>query len=68
MCHEPAQINNLARMICDTIYITTSNGPDLFNSFNITYNCKHKFHGIFSELSNNYCNITDRMAPEIRCG
>ena len=30
MCHKPAQINNLARMSCDNIYITTYNGADLF--------------------------------------
>ena len=30
---KPAQINNLARMSSDTIYITTYNGADLFKSF-----------------------------------
>ena len=29
-CHKPALIINTARMICDTIYLTTYNGPDLF--------------------------------------
>ena len=33
MCHKPAQINNMARMSCDTIFITTYNGADLFKSF-----------------------------------
>ena len=28
--HKPAQIVNTARMSCDTIYITTYNGADLF--------------------------------------
>ena len=30
MCHKPAQIINTARMSCDTIYLTTDNGADLF--------------------------------------
>ena len=36
MCHKPAQIYNMARMNCDTIYITTYNGADLFQNFNTT--------------------------------
>ena len=28
-CHKPAQIINTARMSCNTIYLTTYNGPDL---------------------------------------
>ena len=27
--HKPVQINNLARLNCETIYITTYNGADL---------------------------------------
>ena len=46
MCHKPAQINNLARMNCDTFCITTYNGADLFQNFNTTYNCKNDLHGI----------------------
>ena len=34
MCQKPAQIINTARMSCDTIYLTTYNGPDLFKNFN----------------------------------
>ena len=34
MCHKPAQIINTARMNCDTIYLTTYNGADLFKNFN----------------------------------
>ena len=34
MCHKPAQIINTARMSCDTIYLTTFHGPDLFKNFN----------------------------------
>ena len=34
MCHKPAQIINTARMSCDTIYLTTYNGPDLFKNLN----------------------------------
>ena len=30
MCHKPAQIINTARMSCDTFYLTTYNGADLF--------------------------------------
>ena len=32
MCHKPALIENMARMNCDTIYITTYNGADLFKN------------------------------------
>ena len=32
MCHKSAQIINTARMSCDTIYLTTYNGPDLFKT------------------------------------
>ena len=34
MSHKPAQIINTARMSCDTIYLRTYNGPDLFKNFN----------------------------------
>ena len=37
MCHKPAQIINTARMSCDTIYLTTYNGADLFKNFNEIY-------------------------------
>ena len=37
MGHKPAQIVNTARMSCDTIYITTYNGEDLFKNFNNIY-------------------------------
>ena len=30
MCHKPVQIINTARMSCDTIYLATYNGPELF--------------------------------------
>ena len=30
MCHKPAQKNNMSRMNCDTIYITTYNGQIYF--------------------------------------
>ena len=36
MCRKPAQIENMARMNCDTVYITTHNGADLFKNFNMT--------------------------------
>ena len=37
MCHKKAQIINTARMSCDTIYLTTYNGLDLFKNFNEIY-------------------------------
>ena len=37
MCHKPAQINKTARMSCDTIYLTTYNGADLFKNINEIY-------------------------------
>ena len=41
MCHKPAQIIITVRMSCDTIYLTTYNGPDLFkNNFNEIYKCE----------------------------
>ena len=43
MCHKPAQIINTASMSCDTIYLTTYNGPDLFKNFNEIYKCEHDF-------------------------
>ena len=48
MCHKPAQIINTARMSCDTIYLTTYNGPDLFKNFNEIYKCEHDFNKIIS--------------------
>ena len=39
MCHKPAQIIKTARMSCDTIYLTTYKGPDLFKNFNEIYKC-----------------------------
>ena len=30
MCPKPAHITNKARMSCDTIYLTTYNGADIF--------------------------------------
>ena len=37
MGHKPAQIVYIERMSCDTIYITTYNGADLFKNFNKIY-------------------------------
>ena len=56
MCHKPAQIDNKARMNCDTIYITNYNGADLFKKFNTTYKCDHDLHGKIQELNNSYYN------------
>ena len=68
MCHKPAQIINTARMSCDTIYLTTYNGPDLFKNFNEIYKCEHDFGKIISELNSNHYNHTDGMSDELRYG
>ena len=63
MCNKPAQINNTARMSCDTIYLTSYNGKDLFDNFNSIYKCDHKFYDIISKLNSSYYNCTDGIAP-----
>ena len=68
MCHKPAQIINTARMRCDTIYLTTYNGPDLFKNFNEKFKCEHDFNKIISELNSNHYNHTDAMSDELRYG
>ena len=68
MCHKPAQIINTARMSCDTIYLTTYNGPDLFKNFKEIYKCEHDFIKIISELNSNYYNCTEGMSDELRYG
>ena len=68
MCHKPAQIINTARMSCDTICLTTYNGPDLFKNFNEIYKCEHDFNKIISELNSNYYNCTDGMSEEHHYG
>ena len=68
MCHKPAQIINTARMSCDTIYLPTYNGPDLFKNFNEIYKCEHDFNKIISEINSNYYNYTDGMSDELRYG
>ena len=64
MCHKPAQIINTQRMSCDTIYLTTYNGPDLFKNFNEIYKCEHDFNKIINELNSNHYNRTDGMSDE----
>ena len=68
MCHKPAQIINTARMSCDTIHLTTYNGPDLFKNFNEIYKCEHDFSKIISELNSNHYNRTDGMSDELCYG
>ena len=68
MCHKPAQIDNMSRMNCDTLYTTTYNGPDLFQNFNTTIKCDHKFHEMISELDSFYYICTNGMADELRYG
>ena len=67
-CHKPAQIDNMYRMNCDTLYITIYNGPDLFQKFNKKFKCNHDFHSIINELNSSYYNCTDGMADELRYG
>ena len=61
MCHKPAQIINTARMICDTIYLTTYNGPNLFKNFNEIYKCELDFSKLIIELNSNHYNRTDEV-------
>ena len=68
MCHKPAQIINTARMSCDTRYLTTYNGPDLFKNFNEIYKCEYNFSKILSDLYINHYNRTDGMSDELRYG
>ena len=68
MCHKPAQIINTARMSCDTIYLTTYNGGDLFKNFYEIYKCDDNFNKIISELKSNDYNCTDGMSDEPRYG
>ena len=68
MCHKPAQIVNTARMSCDTIYLTTYNGPDLFKNINEIYKCEHDFSKIISKLNSNHYNRTDGISEELRYG
>ena len=68
MCYKPAEIINTARMSCDTIYLTTYNGPDLFKNFNEIYKCEHDFNKIISEINSNYYNCTNGMSDELRYG
>ena len=68
MGHKPAQIINTARTSCDTIYLKTYNGADLFKNFNEIYKCEHNFNKIISELNSNFYNCTDGMTDELRYG
>ena len=68
MCHKPAQWINTARMSCDTIYLTTYNGADLFKNFSEKYKCELNFIKIISELNSYYSNCTDGMSDELRYG
>ena len=68
MCHKPAQTINTARVSCDTIYLTTYNGPDRFRNFNEIYKSEHDFSRIISELNSNHYNRTDGMSDDLRYG
>ena len=68
LCHKPAQIINTARMSCDTIYLKTYNGADLFKNFNELHKCEHNFNKIISELISNYFNCTNGLSDELGYG
>ena len=68
MCHKPAQKNSLARMSCDSIYITTYNRADIFKNFNEIYKCGRRFYEIINELNGSYYNYTAGTANELRYG
>ena len=68
MCYKPAEIDIMARMNFDTIYITTYKGADLFKNFNTTYECKHDFYGIIQELNNSFYNCTNGTNAALRYG
>ena len=68
VCHKPAQIINTARMSCDTVYLTTYNGPDLFKNFNEIYKSEHDFSKIISEIKGNHYNRLDGLSDELRYG
>ena len=68
MCHNPAQIFNTASMSCDTIYLTTYKGADLFKIFNELYKCENDINKIISELNSNHSNCRDGMTDELRYG
>ena len=68
MCHKPVQIFNTGKMSCDSIYLKTYNGADLFKNFNEIYKCEHKFYEIVNDLNSNYYNCTDGMSDELRYG
>ena len=68
ICHKPAQIENMARMNCDTIYTTTYSWADLFKKFNTMYECKHDFNGIIRELNKSYFNCTNGTDEALRYG
>ena len=53
-------------MSCDTNYLITYNGSDLFKNFNEIYKCEHDFSKIFNELNSNHYNRTDGMSDELR--
>ena len=55
-------------MSCDTFYLTTYNGHDLFKNFNEIYKREHDFSKIISELNSNHYNRTDGMSDELRYG
>ena len=68
MFHKPAQLFITARMSCDTIYLTTYKGADLFKNFNEIYKCEQNFNKIISELNSNYYSCTDGMSDELCYG
>ena len=68
MCQKPTQIINTARMSCDTIYLATYNGTDLFKNLNEIYKFGQDFSKIISELNSIHYICTDGMPDELRYG
>ena len=68
ICHKPAQIINTPKMNCDTLYLTTYNGADLFKIFKEIYKFEHKIYEIIIDLNGSFYNYTAGTANELRYG
>ena len=68
MCHKPAHIDNMGRMNCETLYLTTYNGSDLFKNFNDIFKHDFKFDDIIDSLKNNHKDVANAMAHKLLYG
>ena len=50
-CYKPAQIDNMAKIVTDTFYMSTFYWTDLFKNFKNTDNFKHNFREPIDNLS-----------------